>query len=80
MASNELRSNTELNSHSAGVDGQPTQDINPASQSNVNSADTNDFTGLNTSTGDDYPEQRHAGAVGYGPSYKKGVVSTNAIL
>lgn len=30
--------------------------------------------GLDT-TQDSYPEQRHAGAVGYGPSYNKGVVS-----
>jgi len=65
-------SNTELNSHSAGVDSQPPQDINPASQSKVNTADSNNFTGLNTGTGDDYPEQRHAGAVEYGPTYKKG--------
>ncbi|KDQ53871.1 hypothetical protein JAAARDRAFT_38834 [Jaapia argillacea MUCL 33604] len=25
---------------------------------------------------DDYPEQKHAGAVGYGPNYQRGVVRT----
>jgi hypothetical protein len=51
---------------------------NGVSHPDENPSETDAFT--LSSSQDNYPEQRHAGAVGYGPDYKKGVVSTNMIL
>jgi len=66
-------SDAELNSGSLSSD-QP-RITNPSSQSSGKTTETDESTGLTTGSQDDYPEQLHAGAVGYGPSYKKGVVS-----
>jgi hypothetical protein len=76
-------SDTELNtgspSLSSNISNQPSQDTNPASQSSENTTKTDESTSLPSASGDEYPEQRHAGAVGYGPSYSKDPVS-NYIL
>ncbi|KIM80141.1 hypothetical protein PILCRDRAFT_822660 [Piloderma croceum F 1598] len=65
-------SDTELNtgSLSSNISNQP-QDTNPASQSSKNATETDESTSLPSASRDEYPEQRHAGAVGYGPSYNK---------
>jgi hypothetical protein len=73
MASIVPGSNTELNSD---VDSQSLKDTSPASpSSNTNTADSTETTDLNPSNNDDYPEQRHAGALGYGPNYHRRTVS-----
>jgi hypothetical protein len=71
MASIVTEPNTELNSgpRFTDADTKPPQDANPVSQSN---GDDGGSTGM---TDNGYPEQRHAGAVGYGPSYNQDVVS-----
>lgn len=47
----------------------------PQSQSNqTGSADATDPNAPGTTNPDELPEQRHAGAVGYGPNYQRGVV------
>jgi len=78
MASIVPGSNTELNSD---VDSQSFKDTNLASpSSNANTADSTETIDLNPSNNDDYPEQRHAGAVGYGPNYHRRTVSNKPIL
>ncbi|KAJ3712111.1 hypothetical protein DFJ43DRAFT_80220 [Lentinula guzmanii] len=54
----------------------PGNDANSSSASNISQSNNNESA---PSTGEDYPEQRHAGAVGYGPNYRQGATLSDKI-
>ncbi|KAJ3994042.1 hypothetical protein F5050DRAFT_581892 [Lentinula boryana] len=54
----------------------PGIDPNGSSASNISQSNNNESA---SSAEDDYPEQRHAGAVGYGPNYRQGATLSDKI-
>ncbi|KAJ3738732.1 hypothetical protein DFH05DRAFT_1516698 [Lentinula detonsa] len=54
----------------------PGIDANSSSASNISQSNNNESA---PSTEEDYPEQRHAGAVGYGPNYRQGATLSDKI-
>lgn len=84
MSSIAQKSNTELNSTTPAPNDSEVGPNNSASRSNLNTTETDSdkkaSSGVDAGNNVDYPEQRHAGAVGYGPAYKQDVVSSNFVI